>query len=357
MKACILEEPGHIRVEDMPDPRPGAGDVVVRVRAALTCGTDLKAYRRGHPKFPCPTPFGHEFSGDVVETGADVEGFACGQAVMSANTGPCLRCFHCQRGEENLCESLMAEMIVGAFAEYVVIPERVLRSNVFVKPDDLPYEQAALLEPLSCVCFGLSQVQQPQHLAHEPRLAGSNRGAATALVLGAGPVALLWLVALRAAGIADVIVAARRPARLHHAEALGATATASDADDLSALVLDHSQGRGADIVVECTGRPEVWERAVGYARRGGSAILFGGCPPGTSATFDTYRMHYDGVRISSPFHFRPRDVAEARGLLGRRDIAWSRFITSHAALDDVPSVFAALGEDGGIKCAVLPHGG
>jgi len=345
MKCCILQEPGVIRVDEVADPRPGDGDVVIRVRAALTCGTDLKTYRRGHPKIPCPTPFGHEFSGDVVEAGSSVERFTPGQAVMSANTGPCRGCFYCRRGQENLCESILPEMILGAFAEYLLIPERVLRSNVFEKPADLPYEQAALLEPLSSVCFGLAQVPE------------ANRVDATALVLGAGPIGLLWLVALRAAGVENVIMVARRPARLRHASALGAARTATAADDLGEVVREATGGRGADIVVECTGDPLVWEQAVGHARRGGYAVLFGGCPAGTTATFDTFRLHYDGVEIRSPFHFRPRDVAEAHRLLCGSGIEWSRFITSSAALDEVPKVFAGLGDDGGVKCAVLPHGG
>ena len=343
MKSCILEKPGVIRVDDVAEPRPRDGDVVIRVRAALTCGTDLKTYRRGHPKIPCPTPFGHEFAGDIVEAGRGVERFRPGQAVMSANTGPCGHCFYCSRDQENLCETIMPEMILGAFSEFLLIPERVLRNNVFEKPDALPYEQAALLEPLSSVCFGLAQVPK------------ATREGATALVVGAGPIGLLWLVALRASGVDQVIVAARRPARLVHAAGLGAARTASDADDLDAVVADATDGRGADIVVECTGQPSVWEHAVGYARRGGSAVLFGGCPSGTKATFDTYRLHYDGVELSSPFHFRPRDVAEAHRLLCRPDIDWARFITSYAALDDVPDVFRNLGDAGGVKCAVLPH--
>jgi L-iditol 2-dehydrogenase len=345
VKSCILEEPGRICVTQVADPRPGDRDVVIRVRAALTCGTDLKAYRRGHPKFPCPTPFGHEFSGEIVEAGKDVSAFDCGQAVMSANTGPCLTCFHCKRGQENLCESLMPSMVVGAFAEYLLIPERVLRSNVYAKPDALPFEQAALLEPLSSVCFGLAQIPKET-------LEGG-----TALIVGAGPIGLLWLVALRASGAGNVIVAARRPGRLAHASALGATDTACEGDDLDSLIAERSGGRGADIVVECTGLPEVWERVPGYARKGGTVILFGGCPSGTRASFDTYRIHYDGVQIVSPFHFRPRDVAESYRLLTRSDVDWSGFITSRAGLDDVPEIFASLGDDGGVKCAILPHGG
>jgi len=371
MKCCILEEPGRLVVVDRPDPTPGPRDVVVRVRAALTCGTDLKAYRRGHPKMPCPTPFGHEFAGEIVAAGRDVERFRVGQAVMSANTGPCGHCFFCTRDQENLCESIMDEMILGAYAEYVRIPERVLRTNVFEKPAALPFEQAALLEPLSSVCFGLAGVpasllrgQPPADCGdatvlrvdptaprgHPPPL----RADASALVIGAGPIALLWLVALRASGIGRVIVAGRRPARLAVARAFGADLTLGENDDVEAAIRRHTDGRGADLVVECTGLPEVWSKAPAYARRGGHVVLFGGCRPGTTVSIDTYRFHYDGVTLSSPFHFRPRDVARARELLVRPDVDWSRFITSRASLEETPAVFALLEDGTDVKCAIIP---
>jgi len=343
MKCCILEEPGRLVVVERPDPTPGPGDVVVRVRAALTCGTDLKAFRRGHPKMPCPTPFGHEFAGEIVAAGREVERFRVGQAVMSANTGPCGRCFFCEHDQENLCETLMDEMILGAYAEYVRIPERVLRVNVFEKPADLPFEQAALLEPLSSVCFGIAGV---------PALVLGHHS--TALVIGAGPIALLWLVALRASGIGRVVVAGRRAARLEVARAFGADRALGEGDDVGAAIRRETEGRGADLVVECTGLPAVWSASPSYARRGGHVVLFGGCRPGTTVSLDTYRMHYDGVTLASPFHFRPRDVARARALLGRRDVDWSRFITSRAALDETPKVFARLEDGNDVKCAILP---
>jgi L-iditol 2-dehydrogenase len=347
VKVCILEKPGTIAIAERPVPTPGPGDLLVRVRAALTCGTDLKAYRRGHPKMPCPTPFGHEFSGEIAAVGADVARFRTGDAVMSANTGPCGRCFFCVRDEENLCESLTDEMILGAYAEYVLVPARVARVNVYRKPEGLPFDHAALLEPLSSVCFGL------QHLP-----ASALREDATVLVIGAGPIALLWLLALKASGTCRVVVAGRRAAKLGVAAALGADRTLGENDDVLEHLRADTGGRGADAVIECTGMPEVWQKAPEYARRGGTVVLFGGCAPGTSVTLDTYRMHYDGVRVASPFHFRPRDVAEAFRLLGtRRDISWAKLVTSHAGLDDVPRVFERLGDGSEIKCAIVPGEG
>ncbi len=348
MKQVILEEPGRLAVRDVADPSPGPGDVVIDVRAALTCGTDLKAYRRGHPKFPCPTPFGHEASGVIIAKGKDVAGFEIGEAIMLANSAPCGSCFWCRRDEENLCETLTDELLFGAYAEQLLVPARILRRNAFAKPDGLSFEHAALLEPLSSVCFGLTRIPSRRI-----------RGDATVLLLGSGPIAMLWLRSLQAHGAERVIVAARREARLEAARSMGALAAIAIGEpsgllQLEALVSESTEGRGCDAVIECTGEPAVWEMAPELSRRGGSVVLFGGCASGTQVRFETSRLHYDGVEISSPFHFRPRDVAEARRLLMQAGIDWSPLVSGHAALDDVPSLFARLGDAGEMKIAIAP---
>lgn len=345
MKQIVLEQPGRLALVDVRDPEPGPCDVVIEVRAALTCGTDLKAYRRGHPAMPCPTPFGHEYSGRIVAKGARVSDFAVGDDIMAANSGPCGACFFCLHDQENLCESLMDELVLGAYAEYLLVPERVLRRNAFVKPAALSFEHAALLEPLSCVCFGLANLARAKI-----------RENAVVLLLGAGPISMLWLGALRAHGAARVIVAGRRVARLETARRMGASEVVSENDDLDAIVAELTAGRGCDAVVECTGLVETWEKAPSLVRRGGSVVLFGGCARGTAASFDTYRLHYDGVELLSPFHFRPRDVAEARRLLCRTPIDWSPLVSGEATLAQLPTLLPALGDDGEMKVAVYPHG-
>lgn len=350
MKQVVLETPGRLVVREVAVPVPGPGDVVIEVRAALTCGTDLKAYRRGHPKFPCPTPFGHEASGVVVACGSDVAGFSIGDALMTANSGPCGHCFWCRRDEENLCLTLTDELLLGAYADYLCIPKRILRCNAFPKPDSLPFEQAALLEPLSAVCFGMTKIASRKI-----------RGGATVLLLGSGPIAMLWLRALQAHGAGRVIVAGRRAARLETARRMGAFATvAGDASgsvrggELDAIVADATEGRGCDAVIECTGQAAVWQDAPRHARRGGSVVLFGGCASGTRVEFDAFRLHYDGVEITSPFHFRPRDVGEARRLLERDDLDWSPLVSGRVTLEEVPQLFTHLGDHGEMKMAVVP---
>lgn len=139
---------------------------------------------------------------------------------------------------------------------------------------------------------------------------------------------------------------------------MGAMATVATAEEgpgaLEALVAESTEGRGCDLVVECTGQPEVWEEAPGHARRGGSVVLFGGCPGGTRASFDTARLHYDGVELSSPFHFRPRDVAESRRLLARPELDWSPLVSGSVGLDAVPDLYAHLGDAGEMKMAIVP---
>jgi L-iditol 2-dehydrogenase len=346
MKQAVLEEPGRLVVRDVADPVPGPGDVVLEVRAALTCGTDLKTFRRGHPKFPCPTPFGHEAAGVVVARGSEVSAFATGDAVMTANSGPCGSCFWCRADEENLCETLTDELLVGAYADYLLVPERILRRNAFLKPESMSFEHAALLEPLSSVCFGLTKIPSRKV-----------RDEGVVLLVGSGPIAMLWLRTLQAHGAGNVIVAARRPARLETARAMGAkhtVATEGGPAELASVVAEATGGRGCDAVIECTGQAEVWEDAPRYARRGGSVVLFGGCASGTHARFDTGRLHYDGVEISSPFHFRPRDVAEARRLLSREDLDWSPLVSGRARLAELPALLPTLGDSGEMKIAITP---
>src|SRR5215831_21119373 len=157
MTAAVLYGKEQLRIESVDVPRIGRGDVLVRVRAALTCGTDVKVFRRGyHPRMiQPPALFGHELAGDIVATGPDVRGFEVGQRVIAANSAPCGTCFYCERGSENLCEDLLFNN--GAYAEYIRIPERIVRKNMHELPSHISYQDAALVEPLACVIRGLEE--------------------------------------------------------------------------------------------------------------------------------------------------------------------------------------------------------
>ena len=150
-RRAVLFAPGDLRLCDFTPPHPGPGELLLRVKCALSCGTDLKTYRRGHPMWRLPTPFGHEFAGVVVEAGEGVTRFKAGDELMAAPTAPCEKCFFCLRGQENLCPQAMEKMVMGAYADFLLLPAHVVARNAFRKPPALAFEEAALLEPLSCI--------------------------------------------------------------------------------------------------------------------------------------------------------------------------------------------------------------
>jgi L-iditol 2-dehydrogenase len=341
MRGHVLIRPGELELRDLPRPRPDPDGVVVRIRAALTCGTDLKTFLRGHPKFPMPMLFGHEFSGEIAELGREVRGLHEGDAVMAAPTAPCGLCYACRREQENLCEQVMPTMVHGAYAEYIKLPAAIVRTNLYAKPAGLPFAEAALLEPLACVLHGLSQVRV--------------RPDDTVVLIGAGAIALLHLLVLRARGVERIVVIARSPQRGAQARALGAYATpAVAAADALEPVLGLTEGRGADVVIECTGQLEVWETAPQLARRGGQVVLFGGCTAGSVVRFDTGRLHYDQVQVTSPFHFTPRDVRAAYEMLGGGDFGGGALVAGSYPLEGLAEALARQRRGEGAKFAILP---
>ena len=340
MKATILVEPGRIELQDVEMPRAGPGEVVVRVRSALTCGTDLKAFRRGHPKIPMPTRFGHEFSGDVWEIGEGVEGFKTGDQVMCVNSAPCGECEECRRGLENLCTS--PDMFSwGAFAEYMRVPARIVKHNMLKKPPGLSYSEAAMLEPLACVVYGLEQVR----LMRED----------TVLIIGAGPIGLLHVMVTKALGAGKIVVSGRRSKRLKIARLIGADVVIDAArEDVRRRVMEETGGVGASLVVECTGQLSVWEESTRLVARGGTVILFGGLPKGTTASFDTARLHYDQITLKGVFHFTRSAVRSAYELLASGRIRVKDLITGSYTLDDMKKVIDQLLDGNCIKLEVVP---
>lgn len=338
MRAAILEEPGVITIRDIPTPEPGPGELLIKVEAALTCGTDLKAFRRGHPMIAMPGPFGHEFSGTVAARGRGVRRWREGDAVMAVHSAPCRTCFYCRKGLHNLCENVMGTKVMGAFAQYVLLPQHIVAQNVYAKPAGLGFAEAALLEPLACVVHGVAPL--------------SIRPGDTALVIGCGPIGLLHVMLLVARG-ARVLVSDPHAQRLKMARQAGAEATSSP-KSISRNVKRFTGGYGVDFVFECTGRPEVWEASVEYVRRGGTVTLFGGCPSGTRVSFDTHRLHYDEITLRGDFHFSPADVREAHRLLCEGRVDGARMLSGEFALREVHKALALLSKGQGLKYIITP---
>jgi L-iditol 2-dehydrogenase len=340
-RQAVLIEPGRIELREYTPPRPGPGEVLLEVKCALSCGTDLKAYRRGHPMWRLPAPFGHEFSGVVAEIGDGVENFRVGDALMAAPTAPCGSCFFCQRGEQNLCPQAMDQMVMGGYADFILMGAHVIARNAFRKPPDLSFEEAALLEPMACVVHAHEMVR-PQ--AHE-----------TVLVIGAGAFGILHVMALKGKGVREVAVAGRGSERLQWAGELGADRVidvrAAGAEEAVATL---NGGHGPDLVIECTGQLAGWQDAFARVRRGGRVVFFGGCPVNTELSVDTRRMHYDNLTLMAPFHFRPRDVRKAYELLCAGRIGAGRIINARRRLSELGEVFAMMERSAVLKCAVIP---
>ena len=316
MKAIMFYAPKDIRFEEVNVPEPNEGEVLVKVEAALTCGTDVKTFRRGHPVLIKKTPsgFGHEFSGTIAKLGENVEGFNIGDRVVAANSAPCGECFFCRKGEENLCENL--ELLNGAYAQYILIPKNIVQKNLIKIPENLPFKLAAFTEPLSNVVHGISRT---------PINKGDTVG-----VIGIGPIGLMFCALAKLKG-AKVIAMGRNPLKLKLAKEFAHADEVIDLkkyDDPTEIILSMTEEkRGLDVAIECVGLPEIWESMFKLVRRGGCVHLFGGCASGTSVNIDTKRLHYDEVNIISVFHHTPKYFREALNLIATKQVDVEKLIT------------------------------
>jgi len=343
MTAAVLYGKEQLRIESVDIPKIGRGDVLVRVRAALTCGTDVKVFRRGyHPRMIRPPAlFGHELAGDIVAAGPEVSGFKAGQRVMAANSAPCGQCYYCQHGSENLCEDLLFNN--GAYAEYIRIPERIVRRNMYEIPPHVTYQDAALVEPLACVIRGLEET--------------GLRSGDTVAIIGLGPIGMMFVLLAKALYRARVIAIGRRQPQLDRAASVGADETVlnDDGADPVSAVRNLTGGRGADVVIEAVGLPDVWQLAIKLLRRGGVINFFGGCPSGTEVGVDTNLLHYSELTLKASFHHTPALVRKALEVVSRGYVTAKDFVNRVEPLTNLLEVMQHLmSHNGHLKTAIIP---
>jgi L-iditol 2-dehydrogenase len=344
MTAAVLYGTEDLRIEKIDVPALAADEVLLRVRLALTDGTDLKVWQRGyHAKMiQPPAVFGHEVVGEIAAVGKRVDArWRIGLRVIAANSAPCLRCYHCRRGQENLCADLLFNN--GAYAEYMRIPGRIVMENMLEVPHSVDDGSAALVEPLACVLRGIHEMEV--------------RTGDTAVVIGCGPIGLKFVRMLSRRGV-RVIALARRAAPLEIAKRLGAVAAidvTTVADIVAAVKGLTDDKRGADAVVEAAGNPATWKQALEMVRRGGVVNFFSGLPSGTHVEIEPAAIHYSEIKIISPFHHTPRFIREAMEAIRRGDILAHDFITEEIALAELPQAFERMkSRSGEIKLAVRP---
>jgi L-iditol 2-dehydrogenase len=337
----VFHGPGDLRYEDVPIPTPEPGGLVMKVEAALTCGTDVKTLRRGHPVMipRVPTVFGHEFAGTVSAVGAGVSRFREGDRVVAANSAPCGRCPSCAGRRPNLCEDLL--FVNGAYGEYIALPPRLVATNTIALAGGLPAARAAFAEPLACALLAAERADV--------------RAGQTVAVIGHGP--LGCLLAMTAAGRgARAIIVGRAGWRFDRVRALGVAECldAAAAPDVAQAVRSRTGGRGADVTIDATGRPEVWEQAVEAVGRGGCVVLFGGCAPGTTVRLDTRRVHYEELALLGAFHHTPDTVRRAVDLLASGVLVPDPLITHRMALPDVGTALALMSRSETLKVLIEP---
>jgi L-iditol 2-dehydrogenase len=344
MTAAVLYGSEDLRIEMIDVPSLAADEVLLRVRLALTDGTDLKVWKRGYHALMIQPPavFGHELVGDIVAVGKRVDPrWRTGMRVVAANSAPCLRCYHCRRGQENLCDDLLFNN--GAYAEYMRIPGRIAVENMLEVPPSVDDQSAALAEPLACVLRGIHEM--------DPR-AGD-----TVAVIGCGPIGLKFVRMLSRRGL-RVVALARRAGPLEVARRLGAVATinVTEVKDVPSAVKELTEDRrGPDSVVEAAGKPDTWNLALALVRRGGTVNFFSGLPSGTRLEINPAVIHYSEIKLISTFHHTPRFFREALEAIRRGDISAHDFVSEEIRLADLPQAFERMkSRSGEIKLAVRP---
>ncbi|MDW8050973.1 MAG: alcohol dehydrogenase catalytic domain-containing protein, partial [Armatimonadota bacterium] len=325
MLAAWLSAPYALTLRELPIPEPAAGEVVVRMRLALTCGTDLKTYRRGHAKLPFGA-FGHEGVGEVVAVGEGVTHVHVGQRITWLPTAPCGECSPCQRGRYNLCRHLFDAVVLGTYAEYLKINARVARVHLFPL-DGLSDVRGAFLEPLACVLHAWRML--------EP-LPGKR-----VCILGTGAMGYLHLMEAVARRCAVVIVG-RRPERLQLARDLGAHETVQIADNTDAWItrLQTLTDGGADVVIEATGAKTMWELAPALAAPGGKVLFYSGLAKDEIVCVSAERWHYDELTLLGSFHFTTQDaLAALKRLRHQHRFPVERLISDTRPLREIVQVF------------------
>jgi L-iditol 2-dehydrogenase len=353
VRALVCDGPEQALLREVPTPAPGPGEILVRVAAALTCATDFKLLKRGHPKIPFPLTLGHEFAG-VVESAGEGAGFQPGERVTSAVSGPCGVCEACRGGKENLCATAFDEPLFGAFADFLLVPARIVKSGLRRIPSGVSDEAAALLDPLASVVHGLDRVK-------------SAADGGDVLIVGTGPIAAMLFFLLRGKGGTRgaerrVVVAGRRPEKLVFFERnRGETARIEEsprAPGASAppvpLFTFKENPRSFPLVIDTTGDVGVISALPDLAADGGTVLLFAGLAAGARVSLDAHAIHYREVSIVGSFHYTPRDADEALALLSRGAIPAADIVSARRPLADWRGAFELAQSGPALKVCLVP---
>jgi L-iditol 2-dehydrogenase len=343
VKAAVLRDINHISYETVAEPVLRRGDLMLKVRAATVCGTDIRILRgKKTAGIRYPSILGHEFAGEVVDTGGH-DTFHVGQAVTVCPAFACGACEACKRGAENLCSNLVAMgyEVDGAFAEYVRIPAiGVAAGNVLPLPENTTFEQAALAEPLACVLNGQERAE-----------VGSGD---IVCILGAGPIGLLHVKLARHAGAKKIIVSQTSAIRREAALAAGADAVIDPrAVDVVEEVKQMTNGAGADVAICAIGKPELANDAIRMVRPGGRVNLFAGFSKGVTADLDVNSIHYNELVVTGAFGLTRLQFRRALQLIANGGVEVQSMLTHRYGLSEMRQALEMAEQGSAIKVVIV----
>lgn len=345
MKAAVFDGAGTLEVREVETPEIGAGEILMKVGANTICGTDLRILRGEKTAgINPPAIIGHEVAGHIVEVGKGVEGFEVGGLATITPMIPCARCFYCRLGMENVCENVKAVgyEIPGGFAEYMKVPaEAIAAGCLFAVPGDIPSEKLALTEPLSCCVYG--QKRTPVEMGD------------VVVIMGAGAIGLFHLQLALLAGAGTVIVSQRSEPRRKLASELGAHVVVNpESENLSEVVAEHTDGRGADVVLPCIGKPELVNESFKLARKGGRINLFAGLAGAGRSEVEANLIHYNELVVTGQTGTRRAEFETALELIVSGKIRTEKMLTHRYALSEAPKAIETAASGIGVKISVMP---
>jgi L-iditol 2-dehydrogenase len=346
VKGAVFHAPRDVRLEDVPEPSAGPGEVKLRIRNCSTCGTDVKIFHNGHPNMSPPQVMGHEIAGEVVEAGAGVEGWSPGDRAQVIAAIPCGRCDECERGRMTVCpnQTSMGYQYPGGFAEYTVVPQAVLDVDGLNRiPENLSFAEASVAEPLACALNAQELVRVGD---------GDD-----VVVVGSGPIGCLHVRLARSRGARRVFLAELNRGRLEQAADIVEpdAAICSSEVDIVAQVLELTDGRGADVAITAAAAGIAQEQALRYVARQGRISFFGGLPKDSPViSVDSNLVHYRELMLMGANGSSPDHNKRALELISIGAVPVADLITHRLPLDRVLDAFQIVAAGDGIKVTVEP---
>jgi len=340
MRVAMYYNNRDVRLEEMPTPQIGPGELLVKVMASGICGSDVMEWYRIRK---APLVLGHEIAGEIVEVGENVEQYRLGDRVFVSHHVPCNTCRYCLNGQHTVCETLhTTNFDPGGFAEYLRVPRLNVDRGVFLLPDEVSFEEGVFIEPLACVVRGqrVARLQPGQ----------------TVLVLGSGVSGLLHIALARALGAGRIVATDINEYRLDAAQRFGADVAIHAKDDVPARLRQANEGRLADLVIVCTGAFPAFVQALQSVDRGGTVLFFAPTEPGVDLPVPVNDFWRNGITLMPSYGNSPLDAVVAIELIRARRVPVREMITHRLSLAETGLGFRLVAEAGeSIKVIIEPQ--